>query len=488
MRLHDLLDPDVTVQGLAWREVEITGLGADSRAIGPGMLFAALPGSRADGRAFVADAIGRGAAAILADPSAAGTAPGVPLILDPRPRRRLALMAARFFGRQPRHVVAVTGTNGKTSVASFTRQLWQKLGLAAASLGTLGLEAPAMRDESGLTTPDPVRLHALLAGLADQGVEHLALEASSHGLDQERLDGVHIVAAAFTNLSRDHFDYHGSPEAYFRAKRRLFAELLDAGGVAVLNADQPEYAALAETCRNRRIPVLDFGRRAARLRLLEEHAHEHGQTLAFTLDGRRHRVESPLVGDFQARNLLAALGLAVATGADAGEAIEALGSVEGARGRLERVATRDDGAAVFVDYAHTPDALDKVLTALRPHTRGRLVVVFGCGGDRDPGKRPEMGAIAAARADRVIVTDDNPRSEDPAAIRKQILAACPGAREVGERGAAIRAALRELEAGDVLVIAGKGHERGQIVGGQTLPFDDAAEARRALAGLPGAAA
>jgi UDP-N-acetylmuramoyl-L-alanyl-D-glutamate--2,6-diaminopimelate ligase len=484
MRLSRLLAPGLTVAGDA-EGVEITGLGADSRVVRPGMLFAALAGSRTDGRAFIAEALERGAVAVLADPSLAGTDLGVPLILDSDPRRRLALMAARFHARQPRRIVAVTGTSGKTSVASFTRALWEHLGLKAASLGTLGLIAPGGPASTGLTTPDPVRLHALLAELAADGVDHLAMEASSHGLDQRRLDGVHLVAAAFTNLSRDHFDYHGSFEGYLAAKRRLFTELLPPEGTAVLNADRPEFDMLAAVCRDRGIAVLDYGARAERLRLLDRTPDTEGQIVEFALDGRRHVAKTRLVGAFQAENLLAALGLVIGSGANPEAAPGLLDRLEGAPGRMQRIGTHPTGAPVFVDYAHKPDALAQVLDALRPHTENRLLVVFGCGGDRDPGKRPVMGEIAAARADLVYVTDDNPRSEGPAAIRAAILEACPGAIEIGDRRAAIRAAIGELRAGDVLVVAGKGHESGQIVGDRVLPFDDALEVREALAELTG---
>ena len=487
MRLSRLLAPGLTVAADG-QQVEITGLTADSREVRPGMLFAALPGSRADGRDFIDDAVARGAAAVLGDPSLAGRAPGVPLILDQNPRRRLALMAAGWFERQPGCVVAVTGTNGKTSVAGFTRQIWTALGLQAGSLGTLGLEAPGVRRPGNLTTPDPVQLHALLAEVAAAGIDHLALEASSHGLDQHRLDGVRLVAAAFTNLSRDHFDYHGSFAEYLAAKRRLFSELLPPEGTAVLNADQPEYASLAEVCRGRGIGVLDYGRRGERLRLRAQAPDAEGQESQFTLDDHSYRVRLGLVGAFQAANVLAALGLVVACGADREAAVGTLPGLRGVRGRLERIPGHPAGAQVFVDYAHTPDALEQALAALRPHAAGRLAVLFGCGGDRDPGKRAEMGRIAAARADRVIVTDDNPRSEQPAAIRRAILAGCPGAAEVGDRREAIRMAVAELRAGDVLLVAGKGHESGQIVGDRVLPFDDATEVRAALAELGGAAA
>jgi UDP-N-acetylmuramoyl-L-alanyl-D-glutamate--2,6-diaminopimelate ligase len=486
MRLRALLGHGVTVRGSAWQDVEITALATDSRTVGPGMLFAALPGSKLDGSAFISEALARGAAAVLADASYQGGDLGVPLILDPQPRRRLALIASEFYQRQPGCVVAVTGTNGKTSVVGFARQLWSALGRQAASLGTLGLAGPTGLGAAGLTTPDPIALHRLLAELADAGVDHLALEASSHGLDQHRLDGVRIQAAAFTNLSRDHFDYHGDLAHYLAAKQRLFSELLAAEGTAVLNADQPQFGQLAEACRARGIAVLDFGRKAQRLRLVEQEPRADGQVLTVALDGRSERIETSLVGGFQAANLLAALGLVLATGAEPEAALARLGRLRGAPGRLQQVGTHPSGAPVFVDYAHAPDALDQVLRALRPHTAGRLTVVFGCGGDRDRGKRPIMGKIAAEQADRAYVTDDNPRSEDPANIRQAVLEGCPGAIEIGDRRTAIRTAIAGLEAGDLLVIAGKGHETGQIVGDRVLPFDDAEEARAALADLAGA--
>jgi UDP-N-acetylmuramoyl-L-alanyl-D-glutamate--2,6-diaminopimelate ligase len=487
MWLSRLLAPGLTV-ACDSQQVEITGLSADSRDIRPGMLFVALAGSRADGRTFIDDALARGAAAVLTDPSLAGLTLPVPLILDANPRRRLALLAARLFERQPRCIAAVTGTNGKTSVAGFTRQLWTSLGLAAGSLGTLGLDAAGVHRSSNLTTPDPVQLHALLAEVAAAGIDHLVLEASSHGLDQHRLDGVRLSAAAFTNLSRDHFDYHGSFAEYLAAKRRLFSELLPPEGIAVLNADQPEYAPLAEVCRGRGIAVLDYGRRAERLQLRAQVPDRDGQQVRVALDGREHQVRLGLVGRFQAANALAALGLVVSCGADPEAAVGALAGLRGVRGRLERIQGHPKGAQVFVDYAHTPDALGQALDALRPHAAGRLIALFGCGGDRDPGKRAEMGRIAAAQADRVFVTDDNPRSEDPAIIRQAILAGCPGALEIGDRRAAIRAAMAELDAGDVLLVAGKGHESGQIVGDRILPFDDATEVRAALTELGGPAA
>jgi UDP-N-acetylmuramoyl-L-alanyl-D-glutamate--2,6-diaminopimelate ligase len=467
---------------------EIRGLTADSRAVERGFLFAALPGSRHDGRAFIAEAVGRGAVAVLAPTGTelpAG-AEAAALVTDPDPRRRLALMAASFYGAQPRTVAAVTGTNGKTSVASFTRQIWRRLGLSAASLGTLGL-VPARADAPhSLTTPDPVELHRCLAALAGDGIDHLVMEASSHGLDQRRLDGVRIGAAAFTNLTRDHLDYHGGMAAYLDAKRRLFAELLLPGGTAVLNADDPAAADLAATCAARGLRVLTYGVAGRELRLLNQRPTPGGQHLTLEIDGRRHEVSLLLAGTFQAANVLAALGLVLATGAQIpgtlDRALDLLGGLEGVPGRLEPIGRTPRGGEVYVDYAHTPDALHTVLQALRPHTAGRLWVVFGCGGDRDPGKRPMMGEIAARLADGVIV-DDTPRSEDPAAIRRAILAAAPRAEEIGDRGEAIARAVATLSAGDVLVIAGKGHESGQTVGDRVLPFDDRDVARRSIAAL-----
>ncbi|HET6518906.1 MAG TPA: UDP-N-acetylmuramoyl-L-alanyl-D-glutamate--2,6-diaminopimelate ligase [Geminicoccaceae bacterium] len=493
MKLSDLTSDDVVVRGAAAgaRAVEIAGLCSDSRRLRPGELFAALPGGRADGRAFVRAAIEAGAAAVLADAGLAADDLPVPVAVAANPRRELALMAARFHGhRQPEGVAAVTGTNGKTSVATFARQIWTALGRPAASLGTLGVQAPAAGIDrtTGLTSPDAVMLHALLAELAGAGVERVVMEASSHGLDQHRLDGVRLQAAALTNLTRDHFDYHGGFDAYVAAKRRLFAELLPADGTAVLNADIPAFAEFERVCRARGVRVLSFGRLGDDLRLVRQEPRPDGQSITLAVHGREHAVDTRLVGAFQGSNLLAALGLVLAGGGDPEAAVGALGAVEGAPGRMQRVAAHPSGAPVFVDYAHTPDALAQVLQALRPHTAGRLVVLFGCGGDRDPGKRPEMGRIAAGLADAVFVTDDNPRSEDPAAIRRAILAACPGATEVGDRAAAIRAALAGLRAGDVLVVAGKGHEAGQIVGDRVLPFDDGAAVRAGLSELFGAAA
>jgi UDP-N-acetylmuramoyl-L-alanyl-D-glutamate--2,6-diaminopimelate ligase len=468
---------------------DIRGLTADSRTVKPGFLFAALPGAKLDGRQFVAEAVARGAVAVLTDdPGAfAGLAqrqPPVHVIFDPNPRRRLARMAARFYAPQPETVVAVTGTNGKTSVTVFVRQIWRQLGHRAASLGTIGIVGPDFEHPGALTTPDPVALHRELNLLARGGIDHVALEASSHGLDQYRLDGLELSAAAFTNLTRDHLDYHRDMEAYFMAKARLFTEVLPPDGTAVLNADSAEAMRLGQLCRQRGQTVITFGATPdADLRLVAARPLASGQEIELDVFGEQRRLVLPLMGAFQASNALAALGLAIATGAPGERALDALPLLEGVPGRLQHVASHPNGAPVIVDYAHTPDALETVLTALRAHCRGRLVAVFGCGGDRDPGKRPQMGEIAERLADRVIVTDDNPRSEDPATIRRAILARCPKAEEVGDRAAAIRRGLAMLQPGDVLLIAGKGHERGQIVAGVTHPFEDAAVARQAVAEL-----
>jgi UDP-N-acetylmuramoyl-L-alanyl-D-glutamate--2,6-diaminopimelate ligase len=478
------IDPDAAVlDGIA-------GLTADSRQVRPGWLFAALPGAKADGRDFIVDALARGAAAVLAPPGTAlpADAPaGVRLVADDRPRRRFALLAAAFHGRQPGTVAAVTGTNGKTSVVNFARQIWARLGRPAASLGTLGLTAPGRTRTGSLTTPDPVALHADLAALADEGVTHLALEASSHGLDQNRLDGVRVAIAAFTNLGRDHLDYHGDQQAYFEAKARLFDELLAPGGTAVLNADAPEAVRLGSRCARRGIRTMTYGRRGMQVRLLQADPVPEGQLLRLYVEDRPRVVLLPLIGGFQAENAICALAVALASGADTHDAIGALTRLTGVRGRLELAARTPQGAPVFVDYAHTPDALAAALAAVRPHVTGRLIAVFGCGGDRDRAKRPEMGAVVAERADLGIVTDDNPRGEPPEAIRAAILAAMPAAEEVGDRAEAIRRGVALLGPDDALLVAGKGHEPGQEVAGEIRPFDDAEQARAAVAELEGGA-
>jgi UDP-N-acetylmuramoyl-L-alanyl-D-glutamate--2,6-diaminopimelate ligase len=463
---------------------DIAGLTADSRAVKPGDLFAALPGSAADGRGYIKDALARGAVAVLAPTGTVIEDDRVALVTDDNPRRRFALMAAKFYGRQPAVMVAVTGTNGKTSVANFTRQIWDRLGRNAASFGTIGLVSPQRVTSGTLTTPDPVSLHRLLAELADDGVTHAAFEASSHGLDQYRIDGVALAACAFTNLTRDHLDYHGSMEAYWLAKRRLFSELLPADGTAVINSDSPYGAELATLCRDRGQRLIRYGASGEEIRVHHLRPNAAGQRVDLRVMGTEVTLELPLVGAFQVENALCALGLVLATGGPVAESILALNRLEGVPGRLQHVGDTLQGAAVYVDYAHTPDGLETALRAMRPHAERRLLVMFGCGGDRDPGKRPMMGAIAAASADIVIVTDDNPRSETPATIRAQILAACPHGREIGDRRQAIRTIIAEAAAGDIVVLAGKGHERGQIVGSQLLPFDDAEEARLAMEQAP----
>ena len=478
-RLSELLVP------LLADDPDIGGLTADSRKVRPGDLFAALPGTRADGRDFIADAVKRGAAAVLAPRGTALGDTDAALITDDNPRRRFAQAAAQFFAPQPKTVVAVTGTNGKTSVANFARQIWAALGLQAASLGTLGITSPAGYVAGSLTTPDPVDLHKSLAQLARDGVTHAAMEASSHGLDQFRLDGVSIAAAAFTNLTHDHLDYHGDMGAYWNAKRRLFTEVMAPRRVAVINADSPYARELVTQCRNHWHKVITFGERGDDLRLRRMVPTANGQELELTVMGSVRQVRLPLAGAFQASNAICALGLVLATGGEADAATAALDRLEGIPGRLQHVATTASGATIYVDYAHTPDALATVLKALRPHAKGKLSVVFGCGGDRDATKRPEMGRIACEFADTIIVTDDNPRSEDPALIRAAIIKGCPGAREITERRAAIQTGVRELAAGDVLLLAGKGHETGQIVGDRVLPFVDADEARCAVAELRG---
>jgi len=471
--LSRLIHKDLAVDPL------IHGVTADSRQVKPGWLFVAQPGARADGRAFVPDAVARGAVAVLAGEALAGLT--VPAVKVGDPRRAYALAAAALHGAQPATVVAVTGTNGKTSVAAFCRRIFAAGGHASASMGTLGVRAG---DEQitppGLTTPDAGDVAALLADLARRGVTHLALEASSHGLDQRRLDGVAIRAAGFLNLTQDHLDYHGTMGVYRAAKLRLFESLLCRGGTAVLNADSDAYPAFAAAAITHGQTVLSVGERGQALSLVGRAATASGQRLKIRAFGRLHDVVLPLVGAFQASNALVAAGLCIGAGEAPDGVIGALETLAGAPGRLQHVGAGPRGGEAYVDYAHTPDGLATVLAALRPHAAGRLILVFGAGGDRDRGKRPLMGAIAADLADLAIVTDDNPRSEDPAAIRAQVLAGGAGLKEIGDRRAAIAAAADMLQAGDILVVAGKGHEQGQTIGGEVLPFDDVQETRRAL--------
>ena len=463
-------------------DVEIRDLTSDSRRIHNGSLFAAVPGSRTDGRTFVADAVKMGAVAVLAPTGTAKPASEtLAWIEDENPRRLFSQMAARFYQTQPQNIAAVTGTNGKTSTVNFAYQIWNKLGLKGASLGTLGVRSDKIATTASMTTPDPVTLHAHLADLAAGGISHVALEASSHGLHQYRLDGVKIKAAGFTNLTRDHLDYHATMEDYRDAKLRLFGEILQDDGIAVINADVPEAKDMIELCAKRKLRCWTYGEKGSELKLLERTAVAQGQLLKLELMGRKCTFTLPLVGAFQAMNVLCAAGLAIALDEKKiDDILDVLPRLEGVAGRLQLVPDHPKGAAVYVDYAHTPDALENILTALRPHTDKRLVCLFGCGGDRDRGKRPVMGQIAARLADLVIVTDDNPRSEDPALIRTAIIEGAPGAQEIAGRRAAIQQAVALLEAGDILVIAGKGHEQGQIFADRVDPFDDVNEAHSAM--------
>lgn len=466
-------------------ERRVNGLAFDSRKVSPGAAFVALAGAKADGARFIADAVGRGAVAIVSGQARPADLPETIAFAQVEdPRRALALAAATIHPRQPRSIVAVTGTQGKSSVAEFTRQIFMALGRKAASLGTIGIVTETSADYGSLTTPDPLSLHASLDRLADDGVTHLAMEASSHGLDQRRLDGVRLAAGAFLNLGRDHLDYHPSVADYLSAKLRLW-ELLPAGAPVVINRDEP-YAAEAEAAaRAGGHPVIGIGRAGDRLKLLGLVREGFSQRLTLAVDGVETEVVLPLVGDFMAGNALVAAGLAIAAGEAPLAAVRAIAGLKGVPGRLDRVAEHH-GGLVVVDYAHKPDALAAVLKTLRPYASGRLICVFGCGGDRDRGKRPLMGKIAADGADIAIVTDDNPRSEDPAAIRAEVLAAAPERlTEIGDRAQAIAAGVGMLQPGDVLVVAGKGHESGQIVGDRTLPFSDHEVVREAIAALAG---
>jgi UDP-N-acetylmuramoyl-L-alanyl-D-glutamate--2,6-diaminopimelate ligase len=461
-------------------DLSVTGISSDSRTVVPGTLFVAVPGTRTDGSAFAMDAARRGAVAVVTAASALKQDLAVPAFEVADPRLALARLAAIFYDRQPETMVAVTGTSGKTSVASFVRQIWEHDGKAAASIGTTGVTAPGRNDYGSLTTPDPVALHALLKELADAGVTHGSMEASSHGLLQRRLDGVKLAAGAFTNLGRDHMDYHPTVEDYLAAKLRLFDTLLPKGAPAIVFADDVYSQPAIVAAKAAGLNVLTVGRAGTFLELKRVEHERFRQRAEVMAGGEIHEVDLPLAGDFQISNALVAAGLAISTGTPVAKALAALERLQGAPGRLELVGATANGAPVYVDYAHKPDALENVLTSVRPFTTGRVVVVVGCGGDRDRGKRPIMGEIATRLADVVIVTDDNPRSEVPAEIRAAILAAAPGAIEIGDRRHAIREAIAMLAPGDTLIVAGKGHEEGQTIGSQTLPFSDHAEVRAAL--------
>ena len=468
----------------------LTGLASDSRKVKPGYLFAALAGTKTDGAKFVKDAVARGAVAVLGVPELAEkvAALGVKFIADENPRLGLARYAAAFFAAQPDTIAAVTGTKGKSSIVAFLREIWTALGKPAASLGTVGVVGPNGAFPLSHTTPDPVEIHDLLAKLKSDGVEHLAIEASSHGLDQHRLDGVVISACGFTNITRDHMDYHSTFEDYLAAKLRLFSEVVQKGGVAVVNADAEHADAFIAAARARGLKLMTVGRKGDAIHLDRREDRGGAQALTLHYQGQIFYVELPQAGDFQASTALVAAGLAIGLGEDAGKVFAALEHLKGAPGRMEKVAFAAKGAPIYVDYAHTPDSLEKVLQALRPHTANRLHVVFGCGGDRDKGKRPLMGAIAMKLADDVIVTDDNPRTEDAATIRAEIMAAAKGACEIGDRADAIRAAVADLKAGDVLVIAGKGHETGQYIKGEVYSFSDREQVLTAALAVGGRAA
>lgn len=472
MRLSSLIG-DAAAQG------EVTGFAIDNRKVAQGTIFGAFQGARVNGEDFIADAIAAGAVAIVARPEA--QVDSAYHIRADNPRKTFGQLAARFFGPFPGTNVAVTGTNGKTSCVELTRQLWRMAGLSAASIGTLGITTSDEQVTTGMTTPDVATFLSNMAGLEREGVTHVAFEASSHGLDQYRTEGVTVTAAAFTNFSRDHLDYHGSMAAYLEAKLRLFREVVVDRGSAVVWADDEYSSAVIAAVQERGLNLLTVGQAGEAIHLVSREPTQLGQTLTLEVMGNRHKVVLPLIGEYQAANALVSAGLVIATGGDVGQTMSSLSRVQGVRGRLERAVITGTGAPVYVDYAHTPDALVAACEAVRPHAKGRIILVFGAGGDRDTGKRPEMGKAAVTNADYVIVTDDNPRSEDPAAIRAAILAAAPGAREIGDRRSAIAAAITEAGPDDIVLVAGKGHEQGQIVGDRVLPFDDVAVARECAA-------
>ncbi|WP_339333493.1 UDP-N-acetylmuramoyl-L-alanyl-D-glutamate--2,6-diaminopimelate ligase [uncultured Maricaulis sp.] len=476
MTLADLL----LDEGLAIDTADLTvrGLTLDSRKVEPGFVFAALPGVKVHGRDFIPKALANGAAVILTDTPVEAS---VPVIIVDEPAALLARMAARFHPRQPGHIVAITGTNGKSSTVEFLRQIWAGAGLEAACLGTLGVTRGDRVEVTGYTTPDAVALQAALDRLAGEGVTHLAMEASSHGLKQHRMDGVRLQVGAFTNLTQDHLDYHPDFADYFASKLKLFTERLPATGRAVINVDSEWGGKMADAARARGLEVLTLGWRGRDLTIREITPRAASQSVVFSWCGTDHALDIPLVGEFQILNALGAAAIALADGVAEASVLASLKTLGGVPGRLEKVGETADKAPVLVDYAHTPDGLDKLLRAARPHTRGRVIVIFGCGGDRDASKRSKMGVIAANQADHIIVTDDNPRSEDPALIRQAILKGCPQAEEMADRAEAIRHGVAMLRAGDCLLIAGKGHETGQTVGDVVHPFDDREQGRQALA-------
>lgn len=461
-------------------DANVTGFAIDHRKVAPGTVFGAFPGTRFNGEDFIADAVSAGAVAVVARPQA--RVEGAVHVADEEPRRAFAALAARFFQPVPETVVAVTGTNGKTSAVEMTRQIWRMAGHSAASIGTLGVTTADESVSTGLTTPDIVTFLSNMTGLAREGVTHVAYEASSHGLSQYRNEGLRVVAGAFTNLSRDHLDYHATMEDYFAAKMRLFDHVVEESGTAVVWMDDEWSERAVEHVRRRGLRLLGVGEQGAGIRLLARTPSQLGQTLEIEFEGKSRKINLPLIGAYQAANALVSAGLAIASGLDATKVFDALGRLQPVRGRLERAAINRAGAPIYVDYAHTPDAIEAAIAALRPHTTGRLITVFGAGGDRDGGKRPEMGRAACLGSDLVIVTDDNPRGEDPAEIRAAVMAGCDGkAREIGDRRKAIAAAISDAGREDIVLVAGKGHEQGQIVGRgenvRILPFDDVQVAR-----------
>lgn len=495
MLIRDVLDklaqtgaPPVSVQGLV--SVNVSGISVDSRLVEPGHVFVAVPGVKVDGADYIEAALLAGASAIVTTALRPDLAERCVVLTTSNPRKILAHMASVFFDKQPAINVAVTGTNGKTSVASFTQQIWEILGKKSVSIGTTGIHGCGIDDDGAMTTPDPLVMHGVLSVLSDGGVTHTAMEASSHGIEQNRIDGVNLKAAAFTNLTRDHLDYHGTMESYFQAKALLFEKLLTENSGAVLNADSDTFESLKKIADKRGLNVFDYGVNGQKIGIKDTELIADGQRLKLTVLGLDCEVELPLVGAFQAMNALAALGLVLASDGTVNitEAVASLEHLQGAPGRLQSIKGHPSGAALYVDYAHTPDAVETVLKAVRPHTKGRLVSIVGCGGDRDKGKRPLMAKISAELADATIITDDNPRSEEPSSIRADMLVGVPDhlsdrVQEVGDRRTAIERAVTSLGADDVLVIAGKGHEQGQQVGSETLPFDDVSEATRAIANL-----
>jgi UDP-N-acetylmuramoyl-L-alanyl-D-glutamate--2,6-diaminopimelate ligase len=479
VKLRDLL-PEATIDARQGA-IDISGVTAESRKVKHGFLFVAIVGAKADGGHFARQAADAGAVAIAAEQRPEGLSQAVTFIRVKKARRTLALAAAKVFPHQPQTIAAVTGTSGKTSVAAFTRQIWSALGYQAASIGTVGVVSPKGEQYGSLTTPDPVDLHRTLDQLANEGITHLALEASSHGLDQHRLDGVRVAAGAFTNLSRDHLDYHPTIEAYLAAKLRLFEDLIAPGGTAVIAVDDCYAGQVIQSAKKRRLKVISVGEQGEDIRLVAGSIDGFAQVITVAHAGRTYKVRLPLVGAFQVQNAAVAAGLAIATGGEPARVFAALEILTGAKGRLELAGTHN-GAPIFIDYAHKPDALKKALESLRPYASRQLIVVFGAGGNRDTGKRPIMGRIAAENADRVVVTDDNPRDENPAAIRAAILTDAPGATEIGDRAQAIKKTIAGLKIGDVLLIAGKGHETGQIIGDRVVPFSDHEAVADALQG------